>query len=114
MLSADGFNAFPQAVPFLGYAVGAPQSLPWPIPVTFRQSSGGLFPDIAVVVWVLVYFYYWLSRLWGIELIYGVRSWVYVPVFAIVIVGECLPVVATINEERMDVASSSRKGSDVT
>jgi len=43
-----------------------------------------------------------------------VRSWVYVPVFAIVIVGEYLPVVATINDERMDIASSSRKGSDMS
>ena len=79
LLSADGFNAFPQAIPFLGYAVGAPQSLPWPIPVTFRQSSGGLlFPDIAVVVWVLIYFYYWLGRLLGIEFIWcaivGIRT----------------------------------------
>ena len=70
LLSVDGFNAFPQAVPFLGYAVGAPQSLPWPIPVTFRQFSG--FPDIAVVVWALVYFCYWISRLLGIEFIWCV------------------------------------------
>ena len=40
-------------------------------------------------------------------------TWVYVPVFAIVIVGEYLPVVATINDERTEIASSSMKESDV-
>jgi len=79
LLLDDGFIAFPQAVPSLGCAVGAPQFWPWPIPVTFRQFSGSLFSDIAVVVWVLVYFCYWVSRLLGKEVflwvtIVGIRT----------------------------------------